>query len=187
MNFKTNLRILIFLAVLSIACNNNDDEPATPVEERIITTMSYSLMNNTNSKPLVFSFRDLDGVGGDDPVISIDTLAANTIYFGNFELLNESVSPVENMLQLVDAEKEDHQFFFNPLGVDIEITYADVDADQNPVGLFTAFRTGGPGEGTLSIFLKRDLNKFGGGVAQGDINNAGGITDIQAVFPVVIR
>ena len=56
---------------------------------------------------------DLDGDGANPPIVSTDTLAANTSYDGMIELLNESTSPAEDVTSEVQAEGEDHQFFFS--------------------------------------------------------------------------
>ena len=41
--------------------------------------------------------------------------------------------------------------------------------------------------GNLTITLRHEPSKNAVGVSDGDITNAGGETDVQAVFPIVIQ
>lgn len=69
----------------------------------------------------------------------------------------------------------------------MDVMYADTDANGLPLGLLTAINTGDAGSGNLVINLQKDLNKLAAGVSEGQIDNAGGKTDIQATFPVIIE
>lgn len=179
--------ILLVVIMFSMGCENNDEDP-TPMEiNRNITTLRY-ILDTPGDEPLVtFLYQDLDGMGGNEPLIQGGTLKGGTVYFGNIEVLDESTTPLVNFSDEINADKENHQFFFNLQGLDANINYADADNNRNPIGLFTAFLTGDPGMGTVTINLQRNLNKFGSGVADGSINNAGGTTDIQVTFPVTIE
>lgn len=169
-----------------VSCGEDEGEMMEE-ERRTITSVKFILGTSGGNPPVELSYSDPDGEGGADPVITGGVLAANAIYFGELELLNETASPTENINDLINAAREDHQFFFLPTGINLTVTYADVDGNNNPIGLFTALITGGPGTGTLTISLQRDLNKFGEGVADGQIINAGGTTDIQVQFPITIQ
>ena len=68
----------LFLSVLS-SC---DKDPEVPNEEELITTLIYTLTPHVGGAPVVFSFQDLDGDGGQAPVIIEGDLMANTIYNG---------------------------------------------------------------------------------------------------------
>jgi len=75
-----------------------------------------------------------------------------------------------------------------------------MDADGNPVGLSSTLTTGAAGSGTLTVTLRHEPMKSATGVtlrhepmksatgvADGDITNAGGETDIEIVFPVDVQ
>ena len=109
------------------------------------------------------------------------------MYTTTLILLNETVSPVDTISNEVLAEGEDHQFFFAPAGVNITVAYNDVDGNGNPIGLLTTITTSAPSTGTLVVTLRHQPDKTAAGVSGGDITNAGGETDIEVTFPLVIE
>lgn len=163
------------------------DEPVAPNEEEIITTLRYVLTPTGGGDAVIFEFQDLDGDGGNDPVIVEGTLAANTTYTGNIELLNEAVSPVEDITVEIRAEAEEHQFFYETTAANLTIGYNDSDANNQPVGSETAVNTGAATTGTLTITLRHEPLKSATNVSTGDITNAGGETDIEVTFNVMIQ
>ena len=111
------------------------------------------------------------------------------------QLLNEQTLPSEDITEEVKAEAEEHQFFFlayeltGAISTDLNVTYTDQDANGNPIGVSTLLKTE-TGDATLkalSIILRHEPNKFAVGVSNGDPTNAGGETDIEVVFKVVIQ
>lgn len=184
-NFKILFIALTAIALLTTSCG--DDDPDIPVEPEVITTLNYTLTGGGSTVTL--SFQDLDGDGGNTPTITGGTLAANTTYLGSIELLNESnPDDIENITEEIEEEDEEHQFFFQTTG-DISVAYdsEDVDADGNPVGLQNTLATGAAGAGTVTVILRHEPNKGGEGVADGDITNAGGETDIEVTFDVTVQ
>ena len=172
------------LIVLNAACKK--DDPVIPNEEELITTFTYTL-SAAGAAPVVLSFTDLDGDGGNAPVINGGTLQANTTYTGTIDLLNEAESPAESITEEIAEEKEDHQFFFATDGLDLRFAYEDLDANQQPVGLSTTLLTGDAGTGNLRITLRHEPSKSATGVSMGNIDNAGGETDIEVTFPVTVQ
>lgn len=168
-----------------ISCEK--DDPVIPNEEEVITTLNYVLTSTTDQSMVTFSFQDLDGDGGDTPVVSAGTLDANTTYTGEVTLLNEQESPAENITLEVEEEDDEHQFFYTSSVSGLSIAYADQDADGNPVGIATMLSTGDAGTGTLTIILRHEPNKSGSGVSSGDITNAGGESDIEVTFNVTVQ
>jgi len=59
---------LTILAVGLYSCEPND--PVDPNDEEVITTLNVELQGVSSTVTL--SFQDLDGDGGDDPVITVD-------------------------------------------------------------------------------------------------------------------
>ncbi|MEZ4909684.1 MAG: type 1 periplasmic binding fold superfamily protein [Saprospiraceae bacterium] len=179
-----HLFTLLLISLLFSACD--PDDPIVPNEEEVITTMTYTL-TDSNNNTVVFSFKDLDGDGGNSPVVTQGTLKANTSYEGTVELLNEAGSPVENITEEVQKEADAHQFFYSSTVPGIAIKYEDEDNNGKPIGLYTSLVTKDAGNGTLTIVLRHQPNKSATNVANGDITNAGGETDIEVTFDVTVQ
>lgn len=176
---------LVFSLLFLNSCK--DDDPIDENDEEVITTLIYTL-TPTSGDMVTLTFTDLDGDGGNDPVITGGTLQANMSYTGALDLKNESESPAESITEEIEAEQEDHQFFFSTGGgLDLTVAYNDQDASGNPLGLSTNLSTGAASSGTLSVTLRHQPDKSASGVKGGDISNAGGETDIEVTFDVDIQ
>ena len=180
-----SLSILVLSMLLFTGCKK--DDPVIPNEEEVITTLNYTLTPSDGGTPVVFTFQDLDGDGGNPPIITGGTLAMNTTYIGFLELLNELETPPGNITEEVEEEADEHQFFFQTSLSGVNFSYDDMDANGNPIGLLTTVTTEGPGNGTITVILRHEPDKFALGVSNGDITNAGGETDIEVVFNVEVK
>ena len=179
----------LFAILLAFSCSNEDEMPEEmPLEDLNITTITFSLMESgTNSDTIRLSYEDLDGSGGNAPMVEGGTLKANTLYFGELEFWDESTTPTQNLTEEIAANKSDYQVFFITNGLNLDFIYADADADGFPVGLLTAITTADPASGDLLVVLQGSPNKAGTGVSTGLLDNAGGRRQIQANFPVGIQ
>jgi hypothetical protein len=189
MNSMKTIRLMAFLAVFALAftsCDDDDDAPEVINEEEVITTMTVTLTDlNGNTKELKIT--DPDGDGSDAPIITADDLDANTTYQGSIQFLNELETPVEDKTAEIAEEDEEHQVFYVPSSsLDLTAIYNDQDANGNPVGLDFTLTTGDASTGTLTVILLHEGDKDAAGVSDGDPTNAGGETDIEAVFSVDI-
>jgi hypothetical protein len=185
---KNKFKYLIavpFIASLALTSCDKDD-PEVPNEEELITTLVYTLTPQGGGTALEFRFTDLDGDGGNAPTITSDTLAANTVYTAAITLSNESETPTEDITEEVEEEDEEHQLFFAVDGANVTVAYADTDG-VNPVGLATTITTAAASTGTLMITLRHEPDKDASGVSGGDITLAGGETDIEVTFDVIIQ
>jgi hypothetical protein len=183
--------LLLLMTVALMACKKNEQyRPQTPTppvsEEEVITTVEVTFSHMSTGLEYVLLFRDTDGPGGNDPVITVDGIPGNGEYTMNLRVLNESASPPLDLTAEISDEDDEHQFFFAVTGAALSIQYADLDANDHPVGLLNFAQTGEAGTGTLTITLRHGLDKGASGVAQGDITNAGGDTDIEVTFPVEV-
>lgn len=176
--------------MLFAGCKKDVADPAAPPaavnEEELITTVRLTFNTASFAEYKYFTFSDPDGDGGASPVITADTLSADSIYDVNVEVLNESVSPVDDITAEILAEGTAHQFFYQVTGADLVFAYGDADANGDPIGLLMACFAGAPGSGTLKVTLRHEPDKTASGVGMGDITNAGGDTDIEITFPVVV-
>ncbi|MBL7820139.1 MAG: type 1 periplasmic binding fold superfamily protein [Saprospiraceae bacterium] len=184
--FKYRTFIYLFGAIASLLSCADD----TPIvnESELITSM-YMVMETPNgSDSVVFSFKDLDGDGGNPPVIFAPKLKSNTLYQTSLRLLNESVSPPIEITDEIVSEGTDHQFFYTPSGqANLQISYLDFDSLGYPIGTKTNILTGNAGSGLLKISLKHLPEKKASGVQNGNITNSGGETDIELTFDLVLE
>jgi len=179
---KTLLVLFLFLGL--VACDKDDPTIVDPVE--LITTLTYTL-TSTTGEIVSFSFKDLDGDGGEAPIVSTGTLKQGTSYAGNIVLLDETQDPAENISEEVAEEDDEHQFFFQSTVDGLTVDYSDTDDDGNPIGLSSSLATGDAGSGSLTIILRHQPNKSASGVSDGNITNAGGESDIEVSFDITVE
>lgn len=183
--------ILVLLVAITFTSCKKDKNPIVPAqppanEEEVITTLVLTFTDVQSNEEYVFRFTDLDGDGGNAPDLLVDELPGNRSFYVFISLLNESVSPVQNISNQIAEELEQHQFFFQTTGVNLTMSYADEDANMHPVGLINNSTSLSPSSGTLKVTLRHSPDKGAPGVSNGDITNAGGDTDIEVIFPLVI-
>ena len=186
---KTRL-IIVGLFILSLgfnSCKKEKVDPVIPNEPEVITTLKYTLTPSDGGDTIVLSFQDLDGDGGNAPIIIGGTLDTNKTYTGALVLLNEQETPAGNTTAEILEENDMHQFFFQTNIAGLTVDYADQDANGHPVGLQSTLTTAGAGNGTLTITLRHEPDKYADGVPEGDITNAGGETDIEVTFDVTVQ
>jgi hypothetical protein len=180
---KKNLFYFLAFAasiMLITSCTKEDSN-----DEELITTLTYKLTPVGGGSAVTLSFRDIDGDGGNAPVISVSPLKSNTVYNGELTILNESKSPLDDITIEIRAEDKEHQFFFESSTIKVE--YTDKDGNNNPVGLTSKLTTTTSGSGKLKITLRHEPNKTASGVKDGKIANAGGETDIEVEFNITVQ
>ena len=157
-------------------------------EEEIITTMIVTLTANDGSADVVLQMQDLDGNGANVPVITVGSpISGMTSYSGSIVWLNETEDPAENVTLEILQEADEHQVFFTiGDGLPIQVVYADEDSNGYPVGvdfILAPTEAGVTGSGSLIITLVSEPVKPN----DGTVGSAGGSTEIQASFPVVVE
>lgn len=176
---------VVFATLLFAACSNDDNNTPTPVnEEEVITTLTVTLTPNGGGAPITLRTRDLDGDGPNAPVITVSgDLATGVTYNGVIVLLNETVNPAENITVEVEAEAEEHQFFYTiDGGLDVTTMYSNFDADGNPLGTEFTLTAGAASTGSITFTLRHQPTKPNNG-----LSSAGGETDIAATFNVTVQ
>ncbi|PWL30336.1 hypothetical protein [uncultured Roseivirga sp.] len=183
---KGILGMFLMLSVFT-ACDSDDPEPVN--EEELITTVELTFTNDNDASDVVSaSFTDLDGEGGNDPIIDNISLMANATYTLTVKFLNEEETPAEDITEEVEEEDDEHQVFYIATGVNgFTYSYNDADDNQNPLGLEGTVTTGAAGDGSLRVVLVHEPNKTASGVSAGDITNAGGEADIDVTFNLSIQ
>lgn len=177
--------ILMTISLGFIACEKED--PTIPNEEEVITTMRIYFTPSAGGNSILFEFKDLDGDGGNAPIITSDTLATNTTYSGVLELLNETETPADTITFEILEEAEDHQFFFSSTVEGTAASYSDLDSNSNPIGQQFILSTGNMGHGQFTVTLRHQPDKEALNVSTGDITNAGGETDIEVNFDLHVH
>lgn len=182
---KGILGMFLMLSVFT-ACDSDDPEPVN--EEELITTVELTFTNDNDASDVrTASFTDLDGEGGNDPIIDNISLMANATYTLTVKFLNEEETPAEDITEEVEEEDEDHQVFYVATGAEFTYAYGDQDSNQNPLGLTGTVTTGAASNGTLQVILIHEPNKTAAGVRDGDPTNAGIESDIDVTFNLSIQ
>ena len=171
--------------------HDDDDDHHGPGEEELITTLVITLTPSGGGSPITVRFRDLDGEGGNAPVVDVLAVTAGTDYNGMVEVLNETETPPEDITEEVEEEAEAHQFFFETLGgfSAAAVEYADKESDygtnsgaDHPVGLaFTLSVPDNAQNGQLRVILSHFDEAPKDGVNQSDE------TDIDVTFNVLVQ
>lgn len=191
-NLKLSALLIIAMMAFS-SCSDDDDTVIPPVnEEELITTVEAVFTPSGGGTAITLRSRDLDGDGPGAPAITVNgSFLQNTTYNGAVTVLNESVSPAENITEEIIAEAEEHQLFYQKTGNLPNFVYAtsadNLDANGKPIGLKTVFTTTSAATGTLTIILRHEPNKAATGVAGGDITNAAGSTDFEVTFSIAVQ
>lgn len=174
----------LLATLLLVSCG---DDPEPPNEEELITTLTVTL-TPTGGDPITMTFKDLDGEGAGVPQYIYSSggdaavLSASTTYTAEITLLNESVTPAENITEEVEEEADEHLFCFTVSGgANIDYSYADEDDNGLDVGLTTNWETGAASTGTITIVLRHQPGtKTGACPGPGE-------TDIEVTFNVAIQ
>jgi hypothetical protein len=186
---KTISKILItVLFTIVLSCKKNNDpkpeDPQDPNETELITAVKIILKEEISGNISVFKFVDIDGPGGEQPVMDDIVLDAGKTYHGKIILLDQTKVPVDSVSKEVYEERNDHQFFYIVHSADLAVAYTDYDSHGVPVGLLPDFTTGSPGTGTLKLILKHQPGvKPTSGL--GDITR--GETDVELKFNLTIN
>ncbi|MGY6561474.1 MAG: GTP cyclohydrolase [Luteibaculaceae bacterium] len=155
---------LLAVSVVFSSCDRDEVEP--PQEENEVEEFTYIefIFTNVDDPNDVRKgiWEDEDGFGPLEPaIVQQPTLAANTTYKLTFVMENRLVTPVEDVLDEILDEADEHQIFFefstnlftSPTGTgniqdrNSPINYLDFDENGLPLGLQTNWTTANPQTG----------------------------------------
>jgi hypothetical protein len=180
MNRKLWIIGLLSLSIFSCEKDNIEDED----ENELITTVRLKFTEGGSTQ--TFAYKDLDGDGGKAPTIDNVTLKPNKTYTLAVELLNESVSPVEDLTKEIEAEKDEHLFIFTPSPASLlTYTYGDKDSRNFPVGLTGTLKTTTAGSGKVKVQLRHQPPANGKATKDGTATP--GSDDINIDFNVSVQ
>ncbi len=152
---KNNLSIKYFnsrfigitiITILTISsCSKEDPKQPLPSNpQEVLTTILIKGYNqndslNTNDQ-FNYKWEDLDGDGGNLPVIDTINLDSGIIYTCEIIILDKTKTPFDTVSNAIEEEKNAHQFFFTPSAnliskIKAEILDFDTNIPSLPVGL----------------------------------------------------
>jgi hypothetical protein len=175
---------LIFFCILSISiwissCKKEDNHDH---EGELITTVQLKIKEKSTNEVKTYTWKDVDGDGGNIPVIQPITLTASKAYEVELDFLDESKNPAEDITSEIRAEADDHEVFYKLSNALVTITRTDKDSKNLPVGLKADIVTSSSGSATLTIILKHKP----GTKAAGD-DALKGESDIEVSFPLTVN
>jgi hypothetical protein len=175
---------MISVCMLSISiwissCKKEDNHDH---EGELITTVQVKLKDKSTNVINMYTWKDVDGDGGNTPVIQPITLSASKTYEVELDFLDESKNPAEDITEEIRAEADDHEVFYQLSNALVIITRTDKDTKNLPLGLKADLVTSGSGSATLTVILKHKP----GTKAAGD-NAIKGESDIEVSFPLTVN
>ena len=179
------LFIALSLMLTITSCRKQPQIPQALINEpENITKVKLTFTDSANASSIsTASWSDSDGAGGNAPTVNNITLSASKTYFTTIEVLDETKNPIAKVSDEIFKEADEHQFFFTKSNVNVAFTYTDADANGNPLGLKTKWRTGSNSTGNVSVILKHQPGTKV--AAPGNIN--AGSTDIDVSFQITIN
>ena len=177
-HFSTLMILIMVLYAIAFSCSKGEVSSTISNEVELITTIRLTFREAGSSTVQVFEYKDPDGDGGNPPT-KFDPIVLNARknYSCNIEVLNESVNPAVDKTPEIIAEANDHQFYFEPVIVNIAVTNLNSDSKNLPFGISSTWNTGVFGNGTVKISLKHKP----GTKADGDLVSKGK-TDFEVNF-----
>ena len=174
------------MLLFTSGCKETSTTP-DPINHDIVTTVTITLKpRGVIIDSLVAVWEDIDGVGGANPN-RIDTLKlkADTEYICSIQVENRSVTPIVDITSEIDAERENHQFFYaitDSLG---KVTVRDKDSRSLPVGLqfylsTTVTASAVPGALTMSLSHWENAADKNGTTPSAE-------TDVSIELPMIVR
>ncbi|ABG60943.1 hypothetical protein [Cytophaga hutchinsonii] len=191
-NSIVNICLLIAALSTFVSCKKDDKDVASPVnpnETELVTTVKLIIKPVSNTAAEMYaSYRDLDGDGGNAPIIDTIRLDANTEYHVQVLVLDETKNPVDTTSKEIEAEKDEHQFFYSKIGTyELTTNYLDFDDNNVPVGLSMNIQTGSAfvqKTNKLQVVLK---HQPGLKPITGNGNASLGETDLEVNFPILVK
>jgi hypothetical protein len=115
-----NLTIIIITTILVFSSCKKDDpkKPIATNSQEVLTTVlltGYNIDDSLNAKyQFSYKWEDLDGDGGNSPIIDTIALDSGIRYNCQVLILDKTKSPIETVSDEIEKEKNAHQFFYTP-------------------------------------------------------------------------
>lgn len=195
---KGFLAILLLSSVFMYSSCTSED-PEEENQEELITdvTLKFTEVNSAGEvigTPFDVKAIDNQGLGlGTTPTIETINLGKGKRYMLEINLFNSLEN--EDITEEIKEEADEHQFYFlgNAFVGSSFLTYSYDDEGDELVGLrgfIQVAQNPGFNNATFRLVLRHDLNKSFPGASNPSFENfiqAGGETDLDIVFPVVLN
>lgn len=166
---------------LLIFSSCKDDDVRTNDQEQI-TTVTLQLTPVGKGTNVSATYRDVDGPGGQAPVVESLVLEAQTTYNATVSFYNEASGTTRNVTPAISGSSHEHEVFYFVTGANVNFTKTDLDRNGRPIGLTTTVEAGAPSAGTVQITLKHQPN-----LKSNTSTVATGETDIEVVFNTTVQ
>ena len=172
--------LLSLCGLMILGCKKTPLPNDPPINENeLITTVVLQFKDSLNQTQS-FKFSDLDGPGGNVPIIDTIRLKPQTVYQLTIDFLDESKSPVDSITNEIKDENDNHLIAFSSALSQLKIDVTDQDNNGLPLGLKSLWQVLGTGKGIVRIELKHQV-----GIKNGDPTL--GETDVQVDFPIILQ
>jgi hypothetical protein len=165
---KTLIYAALLAGLVSTGCKKDKMDPN---EEELITTLKVTLTEQGAGTVTTFQFKDPDGDAGNPPTQFDEIIVKpNKTYTCVLQVLNESVSPAEDITDEIKAEDTDHQFYYTVSGANMTVIGLDNDKLGLPLGVTSTWVTTTASTGKIQITLKHKpgIKAAGDPVSKGD-------------------
>lgn len=179
-HFKLPLFVLLATTSFFFTACNDDDDDGTAQEN--ITTVQVHLVGPGFDQE--FEWNDLDGVGGNNPVIDTIVVPANSglgDIVSHVHVYDRSKTPEVDITEEIEAESLDHLITYAFTSANVNIAYDDIDGNGKPLGLKTIWISTGASSGSLRIILYHEPSN------KDNLSDPGGEVDFDVTFPVKIQ
>ena len=177
--------LFISALLLIIASCGKLDEEAEHNHNEVLTTVELHFKQISNGVETVYKWEDLDGDGGNNPVIENISLLANKEYEVEIELLDKTKNPIEDITHEIEQESDEHRFYYIPNAGNITVVNYDKDVNGVDVGLRTQWITSAAGNSIMKVVLRHYAN---GGKLQSDlVSDNKSSTDMDISFNVRVQ
>ncbi len=167
--------MIVLLATAIFSCEK--DTVITPHRTESINKMVLSFTSIDSTESFIFNFPKID-------TLPLPQLKPNAAYTTRITVYKTTPDSIYDITPEIIKEAEQHQFFYDTNGTALEITYADKDKNEHPIGLQTVFTTKNSGTNSLKIKLIHIPLKSAKNVILNDPTHAGGILDFEAIFEI---
>jgi hypothetical protein len=180
---RIGILVILFSVMLATAALLNSCKNDTAVStNETITTVRVIAQNLTTNVIDTFIYVNFNETKPNPPSY-VDTirLKAQTSYAIRVLLLNEALSPAQDMTDTIIARADNHLMLYNidPSGL-IGVKIQDKDSKGLPLGLLANWSTSDTTNGWLRMILRQEQGNKNG-------TETPGVTDFEADFPVVVR
>lgn len=176
---------MLLLALLVASSCKKEKAQEEQNDNELITTVELRITESGTNNSTIFKWEDIDGPGGEDPIIQPVNLLPNKLYNVQVAFIDASQNPPESITSEIVKENDVHRLYYEP-DQSTGITVGSLDLDDNnlPLGLNCSWKTTGSGSGNMLITLRHYPN--GGKEASDPVNSSKSNSDAAVEFPVII-